>query len=216
MLRILLCPKISIMKLKSFTLFLFCFTVFQASAQMRDSTRYGNSPYYNKEKERDENDLSGLTFAQRCYAGGNLSLNLGTYGSYIEVSPIFGYALTPALSVGVGTTYKYFSGFSGYSGSNYSTSAYGVSTFARLLLGERFLAQAEFETINTDAWDIYTRSFTRKWIPVGCAGLGMRQGSDYNAYSYFLLMYDFIGDPNSPYPYSPFILKAGLVFPIAR
>lgn len=180
----------------------------------------GNPDYVEYEKKKEEakkekeSELDGYSFAERCYWGGNLAGSLGTYGNYLEISPIFGYNLSPRLSAGIGLTYKYFSGINPYYGVSYSTSVYGGSIFARYLLGNSFLLQGELETLNTEAWNDLKQKFERKFIPVACAGIGYRGDMGYNSYSYFLLMYDFIQDRDSPYPFSPLIIKIGMVFPI--
>lgn len=127
---------------------------------------------------------------------------------------MFGYNLTDKLSIGVSTTYKYFSGNNPYWGISYRSHVYGGSAFARLLVGQRFLAQAEIEMLNTEVYDAVLQKLTREFIPVGLVGAGFRsQWSDYS-YSYFLLMYDLIRNPASPYPFEPFVIKIGVAFPV--
>ena len=47
-------------------------------------------------------------FKERIFIGGSLGLSFGSNSSFVEVSPVFGYALTEKLIVGVGLTYKYY------------------------------------------------------------------------------------------------------------
>ncbi|MFN3343137.1 MAG: hypothetical protein ACK40M_10600 [Flavobacteriales bacterium] len=200
------------------SLFFLISILFSVSASAQEE---GNPDYveYKKQKEekkeKEKTELSEYSFAERCYWGGSLSLSLGNYGSYIDISPILGYNLTMKWSAGIGVSYKYFGGRNQFYGVTYSTSVYGGCVFTRLLMGEKFFAHAELESLNTDAYDPLTLQFKRKFINIGAAGLGFRNEMGYNRYFYFMLLYDFINDRDSPYPFSPFIVKAGAIFPIS-
>lgn len=180
------------------------------------SQEEGNSDYeaYKKKQDEEKASMRDYSFAERSYWGGSLSLSLGNLGTYAEVSPIYGYNLSKTWSVGVGATFKYYSGINPYYGVQFNTMVWGGGVFSRYLLGKHFFLQGELEYLNTDAYDDFKREFVRKFISVGAAGIGFRSDMGYNSYSYFLVMYDFIGDRDSPYPISPIIFKAGMIFPI--
>ncbi len=47
-------------------------------------------------------------FSERFFVGGSLGFSIGTYSSLVDVSPIFGYAVTEDFIAGLGLTYKYY------------------------------------------------------------------------------------------------------------
>lgn len=47
-------------------------------------------------------------FSERFFVGGALGFSVGTYSSLIDISPIFGYAVTEDFIAGIGLTYKYY------------------------------------------------------------------------------------------------------------
>ena len=198
---------------KIFSIFSFLIISQMGFSQTGEEDYYGEEKTEKKDTVKKEEEPE-KKFWDKCYTGGNVSLNIGSYGSYIEITPLLGYNLTDYWSIGVSASYKYFSGNNSAWGISYRTHVYGGSVFTRLLLGERFLVQAEMEMLNTEAYDVVQNKLVRKFIPIGLAGAGLRNGWGYNSYSYFLLMYDFIRDPASPYPFSPFVIKIGFVFPI--
>lgn len=180
----------------------------------------GEEDYYTHDKKEEQIEKKDSivkkpkSFLDRCYTGGNFSLSLGNLGSYIEVSPILGYNFTDYFSFGVSLTYRYFSGLYSVTGLNYRTHIYGGSIFSRLLLGRRLIIQGELEALNTEVYNPTTRNFGRKFVPLGLFGGGVRNDWGGGSYSYFLIMYDFINDPNSPNPFSPFAIKIGFAIPL--
>lgn len=178
-------------------------SVYEVSAQ-RDSTSRIN--------KKDEDELSDLSFIERCYWGGNGGAYFSNAGSYFDISPIMGYNVTPHFSLGISTTYKFYKyNYSG--GSSNSAHVFGGGGFARLLLFDFLFAQAELEMLNTEVYDVVIKDYTRKFIPVGAAGLGFKSRTK-GAYSYFMVLYDFVQDPWTPYYNTfPLVIKAGMVVP---
>jgi len=85
-------------------------------------------------------DNSEVTWRDRLYFGGNLSLSVGTV-TLIEISPLVGYRLTPRWSAGFGLKYEYYksSGYIGnYGVSTYSTSIYGTNVFTNFVFLKKF------------------------------------------------------------------------------
>ena len=90
--------------------------------------------FKNKEKTEKKDTVKKeeepeKKFWDKCYTGGNVSLNIGSYGSYIEITPLLGYNLTDYWSIGVSASYKYFSGNNSAWGISYRTHVYGGSVF---------------------------------------------------------------------------------------
>lgn len=54
------------------------------------------------------NKSDKVPFSERFFIGGALGFSLGSNASLIDISPIFGYAVTPEFIVGVGLTYKFY------------------------------------------------------------------------------------------------------------
>ncbi len=181
---------------------------FPASAQLNGTLQAQRKPV---QLRLQQDDGYKTPFIERVYVGGSVSFFFSTFDTYLDISPLAGYKLTDNLSVGVLATYKFFKGTHPYYNLSYQTSIYGGGAFARMLIIGPLFAHAEIEYLNTDAYNDLKREFERKFIPVGSAGLGLKSGDD-NFYSYFMVLYDLIGDRDSPYPLSPFIIKAGMIF----
>lgn len=163
-----------------------------------------NAQIYYEEPEEDD----GLTFWDKTYFGGNLSLSFGTI-TYIEVSPLMGYMVTPDFSVGAGATYMYFS--RKYS-NNYKVenSVYGGRTFLRYRVFENFYFHSEFESLNNEVPLMNgTGDFTREWVPGFYIGGGIFQPTFKRGGVSFFILYNLMYDEyKSPYS-SAWVLRAG-------
>ena len=99
---------------------------------------------YNYGQELKNRQTASRPFKDRLFIGGSLGFSFGNYSSLIEVSPIFGYAVTKKFVVGLGLTYKYYryndyyrtidsnGDISGYY--DLKTNIYGGSIWARYFL----------------------------------------------------------------------------------
>jgi hypothetical protein len=157
--------------------------------------------------QAEESEPEFTSFKDRLYTGGNLSLNFGTI-TYIDVSPILGYKITEDFSVGAGIKYVYI----GYNTApRTSTSMYGGSWFTRHLFLENFLAHAEFEAISLKTREPFTGKIKREIVPIALVGGGYKQSLGGSSYLQIMLLYDLIGDNNSPYAgTSPFGIQSRL------
>ena len=140
--------------------------------------------------DEDKEDLTGLSFKERLYTGGNFWANFGTFTN-VEISPLLGYRITSDYSIGVGLKYNYFSDrrFT----PALTSSIYGGSVFTRYRFLDKLVAHAEFEMLNVSNFNSIT-STGRDWVPVGLVGGGYAS----NGFQ-VLALYDLIGDPNNPY-----------------
>lgn len=163
------------------------------------------------------NSLEGVPFSQRLYTGGDLGFSFGNI-TFVNINPIVGYRIDKKWSAGISAKYIYYrERFPEYNW-EYSNSMYGGSVFTRYLIGNSFLAHAEFETINAEVREFLSTTLTRKWVPIGLLGAGYRQGLG-NTYLQVLVLYDAINDRNSPYRNEylfgptniPLILRAGFI-----
>ncbi|WP_375561730.1 hypothetical protein ACE193_04030 [Bernardetia sp. OM2101] len=105
-----------------------------------------------EEKESEDDDDEKIPLIDRFYFGGNLG---GTFGrfTYIDISPIIGYRLTPKFSVGVGGTYQYQRQNDNGGNLLWKQNIYGGRLFSRYIIAEDFLnvgnlfAHAEYESL---------------------------------------------------------------------
>lgn len=60
--------------------------------------------YFEEKKEQKTDSVKTSDFKERVYKGGNFSLNLGSDFTFIDISPLAGYMITPTFSAGLGAT----------------------------------------------------------------------------------------------------------------
>ncbi len=176
------------MKTRRFLLFLNCFVI----AFLTGLSSYGQSS--NKESN---NPYANLPFKDRLFVGGSLGLSFGTITSII-IAPIAGYNVSPKFTTGLGPIYQY------YKDNRYpdsETSIYGGSVFGRYYPLDMIFLQSEFQVLNLDEF-IYSVDQMRErvTIPVFFVGGGYTQRTANGSGLYIGIMYDLIGDINSPYP----------------
>jgi hypothetical protein len=94
----------------------------------------------------------------RFFFGGSLGLQFGS-ATYIDVSPLVGYKITPKLHAGVGLTYIYYKVKDSYYNYAYETSIYGGRVFGRYYILDNLFGHAEFEIL---IW-----MSRRKWVGRG-------------------------------------------------
>lgn len=103
-----------------------------------------------EDKKQKDDDEEKIPLIERFYFGGNLGASFGTI-TFIDVSPMVGYRITPSFSVGVGATYQYWKD-SRYT-PDFKQSIYGGRLFSRYVIAEDFLgagnlfAHAEYEQL---------------------------------------------------------------------
>lgn len=140
------------------------------------------------------------SFFDRVYFGGGLGFSSSNYATFITVSPLAGYMITPNLSAGVGVQYQYIK----YKFADVSDNTYGGSLFTRYNIGQFFL-QGEYNVINIEASpgdDINNRlNFDRLLF-----GGGITQPLGSRARINVLGMYDILYDVASPFA-SPWVFR---------
>ncbi len=111
------------------------------------------------------NSLEGVPFSQRLYTGGDLGFSFGNI-TFVNINPIVGYRIDKKWSAGISAKYIYYrERFPEYNW-EYSNSMYGGSVFTRYLIGNSFLAHAEFEAVNAEVREFLSTTLTRKWVPI--------------------------------------------------
>ena len=156
----------------------------------------------------DRDDEPRKSFKDRLFLGGNFGLSFGTTTN-INVSPLLGYRVSERYSVGAGVVFNYYK-FKAPT-FEYSTSIYGPQLFNRFLITETIFAQAEYQYLNAEVVDPFTYELNRAWANILYLGGGIRQGLGGNGFLVGTLMYDVVGDRNSPYA-SRWMPRVGVVF----
>jgi len=152
--------------------------------------------------QKSDNPYKGVAFEDRITIGGDLGLSFGNQLTYIRVAPLLGYIVSPKFTIGVGPSFQYWEDKRFIP--SLETTIYGGSTFGRFFVLEQLFLQAEFEVLNLDEINFApTSDFSnreRVTIPVFFVGAGYSQRSAGGSGFFVSVMYDLIGDLNSPYP----------------
>ncbi|MGB3948679.1 MAG: hypothetical protein WBM13_11895 [Bacteroidia bacterium] len=133
-------------------------------------------------------------FMDKLFWGGNFGLQFGT-ASFVELSPLVGYKVTPKFSLGVGVTYQYYSFKDRFY--NFETNVFGGRVFSRYLFTDYLFAHAEYEYLNLEAFDFATPR--RVDVTSILAGGGYVQRIGPNAAITGLLLYNFTESYYTPY-----------------
>lgn len=152
--------------------------------------------------QSSENPYKGVAFKDRITVGGDLGLSFGSQLTYIRVAPVLGYLVSPKFTIGAGPSFQYWEDRRFMP--SLETTIYGGSTFGRFFVLEQLFLQAEFEVLNLEEINYSpTSDFSdreRTTIPVFFVGGGYSQRSAGGSGFFIAVMYDLIGDLNSPYP----------------
>lgn len=171
--------------------------------------------YFEEKEEKKQDSIKVSDFSDRLYKGGNFSLNLGSDFTYIDISPLAGYMITPTFSAGLGATYLYLS--RKYiilpSGNTFkvNSSVYGGRTFVRKNILETYFAHMEFEALNVEfASNTNNENTIREWVPGLFIGGGVFQPVFGRGGINLTILYNLLHDElKSPYN-SAFVVRAGV------
>ena len=134
-------------------------------------------------------------FKEKIYYGGNIGLSFGSY-TMIGIYPLIGYKLTPKLSAGVKLAYEYIQD-KRYS-TDYTTSNYGGSLFARYRVIQALYLHAEYAALNYELYNALGES-NREWVPFLFVGAGYSQRVGGNAWLNVQILFDVLQSDKSPY-----------------
>ena len=128
----------------------------------------------------------------RFYLGGNFGLSFGNV-TFINISPLVGYRITPRWSAGVGATYMFYKArvvdrYNQYLG-DVKTSVYGGRTFMRYTIFKNLFAHTEYEILNYEYYDN-----SRINVPAFYAGGGYIQPLGQRGSLFIMVLYDFLYD----------------------
>lgn len=131
------------------------------------------------------------------FFGGGIGGGYSTYNSYIQLTPIIGYRITPKVQVGSRITFMYQWSKDGR-GNKYNSSIYGGSLFLRYAFLKWLYAQTEYEILSVP--DYYSSDANAKrTVDSFFAGLGYIQHVGGSAFMTISVLYNFLDNQYSPY-----------------
>ena len=131
------------------------------------------------------------------FFGGGLGGGYSTYSSYIQITPIIGYSVSPKFQLGTRLTYMH-QWYKDYGNVKYNYNIYGGSLFLRYLFLKFLYAQAEYEILSVP--DYYaTDQNANRTVNSLFAGLGLMQPVGGKAFFTVSVLYNFLEDQYSPY-----------------
>ncbi len=156
--------------------------------------------------QENTNPYKDLPFKDRLFYGGGLGLSFGDI-TFIRVTPLVGYNVTPKLSFGLGPTYEYYKDKRYVP--DFETTIWGGSVFSRYFVLPMLFLHAELEILNLDEYHAVTDfDYDRVTIPALLLGGGYSQRTQNGSGFFIGIYYDVIGDINSPYP-DDFVFRIG-------
>jgi hypothetical protein len=209
---------------KIFIVFLLCIFAGVASAQ-----EVYNSTGRQGEAKRKELKPKGFDMS-RVVIGGGANLGFGSGYANLGVSPMLGYKITDNFAAGISLSYQFYrnkneifglySGNTlvGYQQADWKTSVYSGGLWARYLFFRNFFVHVQPEIMNIGVvtglqQDPATLNVSvtqkRENVFIGLVGAGIRQPITGSLSLYFMLLYDVVRDPNSPYSNSLFDPRFG-------
>jgi len=210
--------------------------LFSLSLNTADAQRYkdrGDQTEQADERQAQDNPDSLATkgFANRLVYGSNFNLAIGN-PTYLDISPILGYRITPKLQAGVGGTYIFYYDQQSYyylnSPQTYNVTnqgyMYGGRIYAEYDLfsglfrpNDKIFAHGEVEMLNVSYFYIDPTSSTylvgRTWITDDYVGIGYREPFGRKGYFLVSILYNanfqsFI----NVNPFGPLTLRLGVTF----
>ncbi len=162
-----------------------------------------------------------MTFRDRIFFGGDFSLQFGTI-TFIELSPIVGYRVTPRLAPGFGIIYQYYRDKT-FRDVVFKTHIYGGRVFTRYLLVKDFnnviplglhagiIGYTEYEFLNLDRQ--FSNSLIKEgrfWLHSFYVGGGLELPVSRRARMNFIVLYNLNDTGESPY--SNPLVRIGIIF----
>ncbi len=166
--------------------------------------QYQNLTHTNSSKKQQEGNVEKISTPQKksksgggFFFGGGLGGGYSTYSSYIQVTPIIGYRVTPKFQVGTRLTYMH-QWYKDYNNVKYNYNIYGGSLFLRYIFLKMLYAQAEYEILSVP--DYYSADANaNRTVNSLFAGLGLMQPVGGKAFFTVAVLYNFLEDRYSPY-----------------
>lgn len=162
-------------------------------------------------------DTEKSNFMDNVFVGGGFGAGFGTY-TFVNISPIVGYRITPRLSAALRLMYQYTTYDYYYYGDkvNFTGNDYGVGGFLRFMVKGPLYLQAEYEHLNYEDVNYYDGSTIRSSFDSYMAGAGIAQPIGQKAFFFLTVMYNFAYNNINQYntyrvPYnSPWVFRIGV------
>ncbi len=151
--------------------------------------QYENTSGQNKSEKKVHKTPS----LNKWFAGGMIGGGFSTYNSYLEVSPIIGYHITPAFDLGTRITYI-FQSYKDIYGQTHNNHSYGGSLFARYRFLKFLMIHVEYAGLSNKWYD-----GNRYWVNSLYIGGGLYQSIGGAGFATITILYDVFEDPYSPY-----------------
>ena len=172
------------------------------------------------QSDEENKDVKKGFQKEKLFTGGNVNLGFSSYYTSLGITPQFGYSLTDWLDAGITVSLNYTSQRDVQTyGDKIRQTVYGPGAFVRLF-PVRFLfitAQYEYNIIdqkyipaNSSNYSPYKNSRYANSLLMGGGYAGGREKGN-NTYYYISVMWDIMGDKNSPY-----IDELGRSIPVIR
>jgi len=184
------------MKIK-LTIFFFCFALIGRSQYDVDAVK--------NDSISKEPKVNLFKLKEKIFVGTDLSLSFGNL-TYIYIAPLIGYDITKKFSSGFSSMYQLLR-LKYPNGTVAAEHSYGGGIFLRYRPFQQLILHTELDLFNTVDYSV---AFGRINAPAFMMGAGYAGSLGERAYYSFLLMYDFIHDPNMPIP--AFVNIAGVPF----
>ncbi len=154
-----------------------------------------SAQYQNTSGKRDDKSIVKKPAPRpgRWFVGGMIGGGFSAYNSYVEISPIIGYHLTPALDVGTRITYIY-QGYTDPYGAKHNNNIYGMGIFSRYRFLRYLMVHIEYSGLSTKWFD-----GTRYFVNSLYVGGGLYQSVGGAGFATVTILYDVFEDEHSPY-----------------
>ena len=175
--------------IKYFFILLFAISINGAYAQYENTS--------GQKKEGDVKKRPKPQQPKRWFVGGMFGAGFSSYSSYIEISPLVGYKITPDFHVGTRITYiwnsyQYQTG--PYVNERVNLHHYGASLFARYVFFKGLFGQVEYEALSFDYYQL-----PREWINSLFIGGGYYQNIGGRGFATFAILFNVLDNIDSPY-----------------
>ena len=179
------------------------------TGSMVSYAQYENTSGGKQQEKKSQEKRQPLKKPPRWFAGGMLGAGFSSYSSYVEVAPIVGYKVTRDFHVGTRITYIYNSYLiqtGPQTDKRVNLHHYGGSLFARYVFLRFLMAHAEYEMLSYDYYE------DREWINSLFLGGGYYQNIGGRSFASFLILFNVLDSPNSPYANPIFRIGFGIGF----
>jgi hypothetical protein len=198
------------MDLKKIFVFVSCIVLATSVAAQEAEESESEEPKTYTEQYEEYQKQAKKTIEYPWFVGGAVGLAFGSETSYAELSPIFGYRLSPRFQLGGSLTFRYRKD-KRYE-PDLSTTDYGASVVGRFFVFDPIFLEAEVERLKWEYIGVFEDGYeTVEDVYTGYyAGFGFVQRASDRVAMYMAFLWDFSYDENEPSPNTrPFLVRIG-------